>query len=257
MWIAHLSDLHLDGLPEVRERTVRVADFLKRLVIPPDAVLVTGDITEPRADVSMSDELTWLDSVLDIGAPVLYCPGNSDEPRAFRSFLDTRRDAYSDVDGQVHQSRTAGEVQFLLLDSRTPGSFTGRLEPAAIDWVRQELGAAERPVVVAMHHPPVPLGHPVVDDLRLHDSGQLEQVMAAHDSVVATLCGHTHAATSTTFAGRPLVIAPGVHSAGQLPLAYSGSDQALIDESAAPALALHRVYNRRLVTYFRTLDLPE
>jgi 3',5'-cyclic AMP phosphodiesterase CpdA len=144
-------------------------------------------------------------------------------------------------------------VQFLLLDSRIPGSFVGRLEPGAIDWVRRELDATQRSAVVAMHHPPVPLGHPVVDDLRLQASDALEEVIAAHESVVATLCGHTHAGSSASFAGRPLLIGPGLHSAGQLPPTISESNRALIDTSAPPALALHRLDGRRIVTYFHTL----
>ena len=253
MWIAHLSDLHLDALPEVRDRTLQVVDFLRRLTVPPDVVVVTGDITEPRDDVSMFDEFIWLDSALTFGPPVLYGPGNSDDQEAFRSFLDARGDQYTDVDGQVHQARAIGDLQFLLLDSRVPGSFVGRLAPGAINWARCELDASERTALVAMHHPPAPLGHPVVDDLRLHDAEELEELIAEHDSVIATLCGHTHAGTSATFAGRPLLIAPGVHSAGQLPPTFSAANRALIDENAAPALALHRVDGRRIVTYFHTL----
>jgi 3',5'-cyclic AMP phosphodiesterase CpdA len=252
-WIAHLSDLHLDALPEVRERTVQVVDFLRQLTVPPDAVLVTGDITEPRDDISMFDELVWLDSEIRFGPPVLYCPGNSDDREAFRSFLDARGDPYTDIDGQVHQARVVGELQYLLLDSRVPGSFVGRLDRGAIDWARCELDASACTAVVAMHHPPVPLGHPVVDDLRMQDAEELEGLIAEHDSVIATLCGHTHAATSASFAGRPLLIAPGVHSAGQLPPTFSATNRALIDENAAPALALHRVDGRRIVTYFHTL----
>lgn len=51
MWIAHLSDTHVDGQPEIRDRAGRVSAWLRALPAWPDVVLVTGDITEPYPGV--------------------------------------------------------------------------------------------------------------------------------------------------------------------------------------------------------------
>jgi Icc protein len=99
----------------------------------------------------------------------------------------------------------------------------------------------------------VPLGHPVVDGLRLLDADQLEDIVRQSPAIVATLTGHTHAAVTTTFGGKPMLGAPGVHSAGQLPLAYTEPNTGLIDEDSPPGLAVHLVEPGRIVTYFETV----
>ncbi|WP_051267466.1 metallophosphoesterase family protein [Nakamurella lactea] len=148
-------------------------------------------------------------------------------------------------------------VRFLLLDSSIPGEFAGRLDPDSLVWLADQL---EHPVgvptLVALHHPPMHLGHPVIDTLGLQNPLPLRDALIGNVDLVATLVGHTHAATAATFAGRPLLVAPGVHSIGQLPWQGDGSMAALIDPAAPPALALHRLEtgSRTMVSYFVTVS---
>jgi 3',5'-cyclic AMP phosphodiesterase CpdA len=253
--IAHLADTHLDGQPAVRDRVTRVAAYLHALPHPVDAVVVSGDVTEPYPGVSMLAEFAWIDAALGPELPVLYCPGNSDEPEAFRAFLDARADSWEAAGGQTHQVRSVGDLTFLLLDATVRGEFFGRLEPESIEWLRRTIASLDdnAQAILVMHQPPLTLGHPVVDTLRLLDAGELEAIVRASDAVIATWCGHAHAGIATTFAGKPLVVAPGVHSAGQLPLAYTDPNPGLIDESSPPALAVHIVDDGRVTTYFQPM----
>jgi 3',5'-cyclic-AMP phosphodiesterase len=250
--IVQLSDTHLDGQPFSRGRMAALADRLDTMPTQPEVLIVSGDITEPHPDVSVADEFTWLDGTLGREVPVFYAPGNSDDAETFRKFLDSRGDPWSDAGGQTHQVRTAGGVTFLLLDSTVPGEFYGRLLPESITWLRETLAQLDDDAraVIVLHHHPLPLGHPVVDTLRLLDAAEFEQVVATSAAVIATWCGHTHAAFTTTFGGKPLVGAPGVHSSGQLPLEYTEPNSGLINHDSPPAFAVHLVDGRRVTTYF-------
>ena len=81
--IAHLSDPHLDGAERSRTRLQRVASYLHDLSTPPDAIVVTGDITQGDATA----DYRVIADALDGLAPVLYCPGKSDQRGPFAATL--------------------------------------------------------------------------------------------------------------------------------------------------------------------------
>jgi 3',5'-cyclic-AMP phosphodiesterase len=54
---------------------------------------------------------------------------------------------------------------------------------------------------------------------------------------------------STTFGGKPLLVAPGVHSWGQVPLEYAEPNAGLIKEDSPPGFAVHLIDGRHVVTY--------
>ncbi|MFD7659405.1 metallophosphoesterase [Actinosynnema sp. NPDC059797] len=65
---------------------------------------------------------------------------------------------------------------------------------------------------------------------------------------VFALCGHAHTAAASTFAGRPLLVAPGVVSTIRLP--WEGSDVVDLDQPAA--VAFHVLDDGgRLTTHYR------
>jgi 3',5'-cyclic-AMP phosphodiesterase len=252
--IVQLSDTHLDGDADVRARLTHVARRLRELAVPPDLLLVTGDITERSAGDAAAGEFGWIDGELNWGIPVAYCPGNSDETGAYRRFLTDRGDDWQLVGDQVHQVQIVDGVALVLIDCTVPGEFYGRLHPESLDWIRGTLAGLEpdQRAILAMHQPPVALGHPFVDQLRLLDSEDLERIVAGTPNVIATLCGHIHGAIATTFGGKPLLVGPGVHSFGQLPLEYADPNPGLIKEDFPPAYAVHLIDDRRVITYFET-----
>jgi 3',5'-cyclic-AMP phosphodiesterase len=75
-------------------------------------------------------------------------------------------------------------------------------------------------------------------------------VLDRHPRVVAVLCGHAHTAAASTFAGRPLLVAPGVVSTLRLP--WENADT--MDRTMPPALAFHILDEAgRLTTHYRML----
>jgi Icc-related predicted phosphoesterase len=104
--------------------------------------------------------------------------------------------------------------------------------------------------VVGLHHPPVMVHSPMLDSMRQLGEQRLADVLAERVGPTYLLCGHAHTPCATTFAGFPLIVAPGVRSTLVLPWE---SSTVSVDESRAPGLAMHVLSAGRLTTHFRFL----
>lgn len=247
MILAHISDLHLgqdyrgDGGERALRRAQQVVDYLNGLPGDVDGVLVTGDI----ADHGAPDEYRQARELLaTLRFPVLTCPGNHDERVAYEQHFLTTSDGGGEAVNEVHQ--LAG-FTIAMCDSSIPGQDPGLLDDPTLVWLDKVLAETEDPALVCFHHPPVRLHHPYIDSIGLRDDDRLADALT--DDVVAVLCGHAHTSATTTFAGRPLVVAPGVVSSVVLP--FEGDH--IVDYGLPPAIAFHVVGDHGLVTHFRSL----
>jgi Icc protein len=244
--IAHLSDTHIDSHPRSAERTARVMDYLQALPRPVDVILITGDI----ADHGELAEYETAAKLFDSPLPVLLCPGNHDVRDAYRKGLlgDDRGGT-----GPINARRDVAGAVFLLADSSIPGRDDGHLDEETMGWLAAELGRVPdgRPAFIAFHHPPVAVHHPFLDPIRLLPAGPLAELVTAHPQVVAVLTGHFHTAAASTFAGRPLLIAPGVVSTVRMP--WEG-DGPFATQAQPPGVAFH-VYDDTglLTTHYRVV----
>jgi 3',5'-cyclic AMP phosphodiesterase CpdA len=132
-----------------------------------------------------------------------------------------------------------------------PGADDGYLADETLDWLDAELtAAADLPAFVCFHHPPVVLGQPFIDRIMQFGAERLSDVVARHPNVVALLCGHAHTPAASTFAGRPLLVAPGVASTLMLP--FEGDT--LLDYDQPILIAFHILDDEhRLTTHFRVV----
>jgi 3',5'-cyclic AMP phosphodiesterase CpdA len=245
--IAHLSDPHLDGSDEPRARLRRITSYLAAFRQPVDVVLVTGDL----GDHGLAAEYAEVADELTLGVPVLLLPGNHDASTPLREGLTT----YVDSPGSshpVHQVRDVGASRFVLLDSTVPGEDHGLLSAETLVWLEKALtDPFDGPVFLAMHHPPLDLHHPVMDQWKLFDRELLEEVLTGKP-ITAILTGHVHNALVTSFAGHPVLGAPGIRSTVPLPFEPPAPIDSLVDTAAHPGLALH-VYTpgEPLQTFYR------
>ncbi|MGW2377163.1 metallophosphoesterase [Kitasatospora sp. NPDC001683] len=248
--IAHLSDIHLgqvhhrDAGKRARRRARQVMAYLDALPGPLDAVLVTGDL----ADHGLPEEYRQVAKVLTSRHPVLTCPGNHDRRAPYRQVLLGEEPTTGPVN-RLHQLPGA---DVLMLDSSIPGQHDGLLDDRTLDWLDSQLasGRQELPALVAFHHPPVELHVPYVDGIRQFGEARLGQVLRRHPRVAALLCGHSHTPAATTFAGLPLLVAPGVVSTTTLPC--EGGKGVSFDHP--PMLAFHVLDDTgRLTTHYRVV----
>lgn len=249
--LAHLSDTHIDGSERNSGRLARAMAYVNDLPQPVDAVLVTGDI----ADHGTPEEYKEVRALLSTPGPLLTCPGNHDERGAYRSVL------LDQPVGQepVNQVREVAGAVFAMCDSTIPGRDDGLLSDDTLAWLEQVLDATGPgdPVFVCFHHPPVLLHSPFIDQIRQHGEQRLADLIARYPHVVAILCGHAHTAAATTFAGRPLIVAPAISSTLKLPWEHGESSRGLgdvIDLELPPAIAFHVLdEQRRLTTHYRVI----
>ncbi|WP_330347989.1 phosphodiesterase [Streptomyces sp. NBC_00582] len=247
--LAHISDLHLDGSARATARAERVRDRLLSLPGPIDALLVTGDI----ADHGTEDEYEEAARLLGLSDgpwrfPVLTCPGNHDRRAPYRKALL----GHPAADGPVNSVQVFDGGAVLMCDSSIPGEDGGALGDETYAWIEEtldELGG-EMPALLALHHPPVALHHPLPDGYRLADPGRLAALLERRPEIAGLVTGHAHTPAATSFAGRPLVVGPGVTWTLRLP--WEGGQVA--DRDAPVGLAFHVLDDeRRLTSHFRVV----
>ncbi|WP_424527804.1 phosphodiesterase [Sphaerisporangium viridialbum] len=241
--LVHVSDVHLDGSARSAERVERVVRHISGLPGPIDAVLVTGDI----ADHGTAEEYETARDLLRFPYPTIICPGNHDSRPEFRKVL--LGEAGSSA--PVNQVLRLGDATIALCDSSIPGRDDGYLDDETLRWLAEVLESSGAPVLVGMHHQPVPVGIPYVDEIGLKEPERLEEVLHAHPQVVGLLVGHVHTAAATTFAGLPVYVAPGVASTALLP--QESTAWPPIDFDLPPGFALHVLADGRVTSHARVV----
>ncbi|MGW2859545.1 phosphodiesterase [Streptomyces sp. NPDC001205] len=244
--IAHLSDPHLTsgslaGAPA--EALSRALARVLALDPPPDAVVITGDL----ANRGRAEEYAVLREVIDgFPLPLYLTAGNHDDPQALRevfggtAFLGGSHDTHYVVD---HPAFTIA-----VLDSKVPGSPGGRLGAAQLAWLDSVLGRrSDTPALVCLHHPPIPVGIPFLDAMRLADGEGLAEVVVRHPRVVRVLTGHVHRSVAAEFAGATLAIAPSTHLQsglarhGEVPNYRDGPTSFLLHVCTGPMWVTHTI----------------
>lgn len=241
--LAQISDLHLDGTARSTARAGRTAAYLRALPQPPDALLVTGDI----ADTAAPAEYEEAARLLDLPFPVFTAPGNHDRRSTYRKALLGEPAG----DGPINRVHDIAGMAVLMCDSTIPGRDDGRLDTATLAWIEAVLAARpEVPAVLAFHHPPAAVHHPLPDSHRLGGLPELTALLARSPQVVALITGHAHTAAATSFAGRPVLIGPAVTWTLRMP--WEGAEVADLDQP--PGVAFHVLDDeRQLITHFRSV----
>ena len=203
--LLQLSDLHIREPGRLAYGRIETAPYLRqavatirRLAQQPDAVVITGDLT----DFGRPAEYQHLRELLaPLLMPVYLLPGNHDDRDQLRqSFPDH---AYLGINGFVQYSVAVGGLQLIALDTVVPRASEGGLCAERLQWLSGQLDAhRDRPVVIAMHHPPFQtlIGHMDAIGL-LSGTAELEALVARHPNVERVICGHLHRAIQVRFGG--------------------------------------------------------
>lgn len=250
MLIAQISDTHvcaegslLYGRIDANAGLARAVETVNRLRPRPDLVLASGDLAEAgeSAEYRMLRELFGR-----LEMPVHVMPGNHDSREAFRAaFADH---AYLPRAGEfLHYALELGPLSLIALDTVIPGAHEGALCRARLDWLEAELEARrERPVILAMHHPPVPIGVDWLDRSGCANAEALARVIARHPQVERILCGHVHRAAQVRFAGTLAATAPSTAYQVALELGHDGEPHLIAEP---PAFLLHRFHDGALASH--------
>lgn len=216
MLVAHLSDPHIAAGGLASESLSGLHRALGRLLAldpPPDCVVITGDLIEHGhpAGYAVLGEM-----IGRFPLPLHLVAGNHDD-------RDAMLDAFGGTEflGNGTQTRYTvdypGATVVVLDSSAVDDPRAGRLGGDQLVWLDEALASRPQvPAFVCLHHPPIPVGIPFLDSIRLLDGDALAEVIAGHRQVVRVLAGHVHRAVTAAFAGSVLAIAPSTYRQTEL-----------------------------------------
>lgn len=252
MLIAQVTDIHIGfdrNNPDEPNRR-RFATVLERFAegrLPPDLLLLTGDLTE-HGDVASYEAVAAM--VAQSPFPVLPIPGNHDDRQALSA-------AFPDMpmpDGFINYGVDCNGLRVVMLDTIEAGRQGGAFCETRAEWLRTELAAhAEQPVLIAMHHPPVASGIAWMDpDPAEPWIARFAEAISGHRNIKAIVCGHVHRSITTTFAQVPLIVC--ASTAPAVALDFKAIDPLRADGRAMivdkpPGYMLHRWDGATLVSH--------
>jgi 3',5'-cyclic-AMP phosphodiesterase len=214
--LVQVTDLHIREPGRLAYRRVDTSAYFRATVASvlalkqrPHAVVISGDLTDfgrPAEYASLRAQIAPLE---DAGMPVYLMPGNHDDRGELRRSFPTH--AYLGEGEAVQFAVDIGPLRLLALDTCVPMRSEGMLDAPRLAWLERQLEAStDRPVVVAMHHPPFQtlIGH--MDKIGLLAGGpELEAIVAKHRNVERVICGHLHRAIDVRFGGTIASTCPG------------------------------------------------
>ncbi len=162
--LVQITDPHIGatwGAADPVARLQAVLGSIEALGSPVDAIVITGDL----ADNGAADEYLRLAELLaGLDAPVYVLPGNHDDRDRLRGQLEVP----GDVGKPVQYAVDLGPLRLIALDTLRPGHDGGELDRERLDWLDRELAVdREKPIVIALHHPPLVTGIEAFDKLGL------------------------------------------------------------------------------------------
>lgn len=246
--LVQISDLHVgaEGGPDPRRDTAAAVRAILELRPRPDAVLVSGDLVEH----GRASEYRQVRDLLDeLAMPVHVLAGNHDDRGALR-------DAFPLAGGREEPyewSVRCGPLRVIGCDTSLPGRNPGDLPAERLAALRARLEAhPDEPTVVALHHPPLTVGIPVLDGIGLAPSATaaLADVLAGFPQVRRVVAGHVHMALAGTVGGVGVLSCPSTwRSRLRLDL-----EATAFDIVEAPAgLLVHALAGDDLVSYVHPL----
>jgi 3',5'-cyclic-AMP phosphodiesterase len=218
------------------------------LRLQPDAVLVSGDLSDHASDAEY-DLVRNLLAPLE--APLYVLAGNHDDRSALRRHFGVP----GADDEPVRYSVELGPMRLVVLDTAQRGNDPGALGAGQLEWLDAELAATPGlPTLVAMHHPPFATGVAAWDGIGLPDADRraLGEVIERHPQVRRLVSGHLHRTINGAIGGRPALVVPSTFVQARLTF---DSDE--IELAAEPAgFAVHAVVDGELISHVQPVDEP-
>ena len=254
MIIAQITDTHvlpegrkLGNLIDTNAQLEAAVRRLNRLTTPPEAVLVTGDLTDDGERDSYSALRARL---AGLDCPFYLIPGNHDRRRALVEAFPEH--AYLPQTGFLHYAIEDHAVRLVALDTLVEGREDGALCEERLAWLDAALAAEpDRPALIFMHHPPFESGIWWMDAMGLSGARRLGAVLEGHPQVRLVVCGHVHRAFHSVVGGVRVAVAPSTAWQVHLDLVPESPPHAALEPAAG---FLHLWNGDAFVTHTTHLD---
>jgi 3',5'-cyclic AMP phosphodiesterase CpdA len=249
--LLQISDPHIganwDGA-DPDESLLRAVEAILALPDRPDALLVSGDLTD-NGEPDEYRRVRELLAPLDLEPHVL--PGNHD----LRGPLREEFGLPGKDDEPVSYAVDLGPLRLVCLDSTIPGAEGGALDGGRIEWLDATLGEdAATPTVIALHHPPLRTEIPTFEEIGLakESCAALGEVVARHPQVSRIVAGHVHRSIVAELAGRAVVTVPSTY----LQVALDFTSAKLTMCADPPGFAIHAFRDGTLATHLQRIGPP-
>lgn len=249
--LGQISDLHAmaendDGSFDTNANVRRAFD----LIAPykPDLIVATGDLAN---DARPEEYEVLADLLSATPAPLFMLPGNHDDRGLLRAAFPAHD--YLPPNGKLSYSLEQFAVRVVAFDSSIVGETGGAFDDGDAAWLDATLAAfAEKPTIVALHHPPFQSHERLFDRIGLAGREKLAAVIARHEQVQIVIAGHHHRAVIGRVAHAPAIVAPATAYTYSMALR---EDQKIGVKSAEAGFALHiwETPEARPVTHFISL----
>lgn len=202
-----IADIHLSNSSAESFGVDTVQNFERVIQLvqehAPDHVVMMGDYslkTPKREDVR-----TVCRSLFNAGVPYSFIAGNHDRAQDLAEACAGMKNLYGD---ELYFRSTIGDLTCLFLDTAK-----GSMLPAQHLWISEQLKSATAPTLVFMHHPPLPMGVPFMDNNHSYKdtNDALKEILFNHPSPLHIFSGHYHTARSAQI---------GIHSVHLCPSTY-------------------------------------
>jgi len=202
--VVQLSDTHLMrelGGQLVGIDTDRSLAAVCRLVAaqgPVDALLLTGDLAGDEAEEAYG---RLEEALAPLGVPSFWLPGNHDAVWS------------DDHPLKSHFKRTVQlpHWDILMLNTQHPGVVAGFLAGAEIQALEQAVDEAQRtgrPLLVATHHPLMPVGCAWLDEIGAENAQAALARLAPLGERAVVISGHVHQDSAQTYQGVQCLTVP-------------------------------------------------
>ena len=201
--IIWMSDPHFQtegtiGGLDPRVRLAAAIEHANTLYADADCLVLSGDLVGDDVEADYPAIASYLSKSR---LPVLPLMGNNDSRRPFRAHLLLPDNAMPKF---VQYVREVPEGVVICLDTHLEGSAAGAFCQQRCAWLDETLAQyAGRSAFIFMHHPPMALGLPPQDEIKLQDAEAFLEVITKHDNVSYLFMGHVHRPTSGVFRGIP------------------------------------------------------
>ncbi|WP_066961247.1 phosphodiesterase [Microbulbifer sp. Q7] len=188
--LIQITDPHIGGRPDYQLLGLDTGHTLSEVLsavsgptasTSADLLVVTGDVS---ANGSEAAYRRFLHKMQPVTAPWYWLPGNHDTPRKMDELAPRRRPEVVSV----------GAWRLLLLDTSVPGQISGGLSDEELARIGQLLeDHREHPLMLMMHHQPVPVGSHWIDGHMLKQGREeLIALVRGLENVRAIAWGHVH-----------------------------------------------------------------
>jgi|TARA_B110000977_G_scaffold84458_1_gene112778 3',5'-cyclic AMP phosphodiesterase CpdA len=195
---------------------------------PVDMAVVAGDLT----DFGTAEEYQRFRKIMKpLAIPYRVIPGNHDDVTKMRaSFADQD---WMPRSGAINWDAEFSDLALIGLDTNVKGAAHGHLTDTTLDYLKDTLATlSKKPVIVAIHHPPILTGIEKMDIQNLRDSRKLQTILSEYRGELKLVCGHVHRNITAIFGSVICQIAPGTSHAVAMDL-RKGAQNCLSKEPSA------------------------